>query len=54
MAEATLSAQNRIVLPKNVREALDLKPGGGMIVAIRIKRTRKHARSKKIAGRNER
>jgi AbrB family looped-hinge helix DNA binding protein len=53
MAEVTLSAQNRIVLPKDAREALDLKPGDkllfvaradGVIVATKKKCTRKAAR----------
>jgi AbrB family looped-hinge helix DNA binding protein len=54
-AEVTLSAQNRIVLPKDAREALDLKPGDkllfaahddGVIVATKKQRTRKAARSR--------
>ena len=32
MAEVTLSSKNQIVIPREVREALDLKPGDKLIV----------------------
>lgn len=32
MAEATLSSKNQIVIPREAREALDLKPGDKLIV----------------------
>jgi AbrB family looped-hinge helix DNA binding protein len=32
MAEATLSSQNQIVIPREAREALQLKPGDKLIV----------------------
>lgn len=35
MAEVTLSAQNRIVLPREVREALHVKPGDKLMVVVR-------------------
>jgi AbrB family looped-hinge helix DNA binding protein len=37
MAEATLSSKNQIVIPKEVREALRLKPGDKLIMAISSK-----------------
>lgn len=33
MAEATLSSKNQIVIPREAREALDLKPGDKLIVS---------------------
>ena len=35
MAEATLSSKNQIVLPKEAREALKLKPGDKLLVVVR-------------------
>ena len=32
MAEATLSSKNQIVIPREAREALDLRPGDKLIV----------------------
>ena len=34
MAEATLSSKNQIVIPREAREALQLKPGDKLIVRI--------------------
>jgi AbrB family looped-hinge helix DNA binding protein len=34
MAEATLSSKNQIVIPREAREALGLKPGDKLIVNI--------------------
>ena len=34
MAEATLSSKNQIVIPREAREALDLKPGDKLLVTI--------------------
>lgn len=33
MAEATLSSKHQIVIPREAREALDLKPGDKLIVS---------------------
>ena len=33
MAEATLSTKNQIVIPREAREALDLKPGDKLIIS---------------------
>jgi AbrB family looped-hinge helix DNA binding protein len=38
MAEATLSSKNQIVIPREAREALGLKPGDKILVAVRGKR----------------
>jgi AbrB family looped-hinge helix DNA binding protein len=35
MAEATLSSKNQIVIPREAREALDLKPGDKLLVLVR-------------------
>ena len=35
MAEATLSSKNQIVIPREAREALDLKPGDKLLVIVR-------------------
>ena len=35
MAEATLSAKNQIVIPREAREALGLKPGDKVLVVVR-------------------
>jgi AbrB family looped-hinge helix DNA binding protein len=35
MAEATLSAKNQIVIPREAREALRLKPGDKVMVVVR-------------------
>jgi AbrB family looped-hinge helix DNA binding protein len=35
MAEATLSAKNQIVIPREAREALGLKPGDKIMVVVR-------------------
>ncbi|HUA15700.1 MAG TPA: AbrB/MazE/SpoVT family DNA-binding domain-containing protein [Verrucomicrobiae bacterium] len=35
MAEATLSSKNQIVIPREAREALDLKPGDKLLVVVR-------------------
>jgi AbrB family looped-hinge helix DNA binding protein len=37
MAEATLSSKNQIVIPKEAREALKVKPGDKLIIAISSK-----------------
>ena len=34
MAEATLSSKNQIVIPREAREALDLKPGDKLLVTV--------------------
>ncbi|MGC2446619.1 MAG: AbrB/MazE/SpoVT family DNA-binding domain-containing protein [Candidatus Sulfotelmatobacter sp.] len=34
MAEATLSSKNQIVIPREAREALDLKPGDKLLVSV--------------------
>lgn len=34
MAEATLSSKNQIVIPREAREALQLKPGDKLLVAV--------------------
>ena len=34
MAEATLSSKNQIVIPREAREALQLKPGDKLLVSI--------------------
>jgi AbrB family looped-hinge helix DNA binding protein len=38
MAEATLSAKNQIVIPREARAALRLKPGDKLLVVVRGKR----------------
>lgn len=35
MAEATLSSKNQIVIPREARKALDLKPGDKLLVIVR-------------------
>jgi len=35
MAEAKLSAKNQIVIPREAREALQLKPGDKLLVVVR-------------------
>lgn len=35
MAEATLSSKNQIVIPREVREALNLKPGDKLVIVLR-------------------
>ena len=35
MTEATLSAKNQIVIPREAREALGLKPGDKILVLVR-------------------
>lgn len=35
MAEATLSAKNQIVIPREAREALGAKPGDKLMVVVR-------------------
>lgn len=35
MAEATLSSKNQIVIPREAREALKLKPGDKLLVLVR-------------------
>ncbi|HXA51714.1 MAG TPA: AbrB/MazE/SpoVT family DNA-binding domain-containing protein [Candidatus Acidoferrum sp.] len=35
MAEATLSTKNQIVIPREAREALQLKPGDKLAVVVR-------------------
>lgn len=35
MAEATLSSKNQIVIPREAREALQLKPGDKLLVIVR-------------------
>ncbi|MGB7847825.1 MAG: AbrB/MazE/SpoVT family DNA-binding domain-containing protein [Candidatus Acidiferrum sp.] len=35
MAEATLSSKNQIVIPRDVRRALGLKPGDKLLVVLR-------------------
>ena len=35
MSEATLSSKNQIVVPKEAREALGLKPGSKLMVVLR-------------------
>lgn len=37
-AEATLSTKNQIVIPREAREALGLKPGDKVLVVVRGKR----------------
>lgn len=38
MSEVTLSSKNQIVIPKEAREALDLKPGDKILVQVRAGR----------------
>jgi AbrB family looped-hinge helix DNA binding protein len=38
MSEATLSAKNQIVIPREAREALQLKPGDKLVVVVRGER----------------
>ena len=38
MAEATLSAKNQIVIPREAREALQVKPGDKLLVVVRGER----------------
>jgi AbrB family looped-hinge helix DNA binding protein len=38
MAEATLSAKNQIVIPREAREALQVKPGDKLVVVVRGER----------------
>lgn len=35
MAEATLSSKNQIVIPREAREALGLKPGDKLLLVVR-------------------
>ena len=35
MTEATLSAKNQIVIPREAREALQVKPGDKLVVVVR-------------------
>ncbi len=35
MAEATISSKNQIVIPREAREALDLKPGDKLLLVVR-------------------
>jgi len=35
MAEATLSTKNQIVIPREAREALQVKPGDKLVVVVR-------------------
>jgi AbrB family looped-hinge helix DNA binding protein len=35
MAEATLSAKNQIVVPREARQALQVKPGDKLVVVVR-------------------
>jgi AbrB family looped-hinge helix DNA binding protein len=35
MIEATLSAKNQIVIPREAREALQVKPGDKLVVVVR-------------------
>jgi len=35
MTEATLSSKNQIVIPREAREALDLKPGDKLLIVVR-------------------
>jgi AbrB family looped-hinge helix DNA binding protein len=35
MAEATLSTKNQIVIPREAREALGVKPGDKLVVVVR-------------------
>ena len=37
MAEATLSRKNQIVIPREAREALQMKPGDKLLVVVRGK-----------------
>ncbi len=38
MAEATLSSKNQIVIPREAREALGLKPGDRLLVVVQDNR----------------
>lgn len=38
MAQATVSSKNQIVIPREAREALDLKAGDKVLVVVRGKR----------------
>ena len=38
MTEATLSAKNQIVIPREAREALGVKPGDKLLVVVRGER----------------
>jgi len=35
MSEVTLSSKNQIVIPREAREALDLKPGDKILIQVR-------------------
>jgi len=35
MAEATVSSKNQIVIPREARQALDIKPGDKVLVVVR-------------------
>jgi AbrB family looped-hinge helix DNA binding protein len=35
MAEATLSSKNQIVVPREAREALDVRPGDKLLIVVR-------------------
>jgi AbrB family looped-hinge helix DNA binding protein len=56
MAEVTLSAQNRIVLPKEACEALDLKPGDKLLFVAHADRmiivTKKRTRERGAVSRS--
>ena len=42
MAEATLSSKNQIVIPREAREALQLKPGDKLIVTAHYDNSKKN------------
>lgn len=57
MAEVTISARNQIVVPREAREALNLKPGDKLLVVVHdnrmlvLEKPRLHAEALKGLGR---
>jgi len=50
MTEATLSAKNQIVIPREAREALKLKPGAKLLVVVRGEKVLVLEKPKSYAG----
>lgn len=50
MPEAKLSTKNQIVIPREAREALQLKPGDKLLVTVRGKRVIVLQRPRSFAG----
>jgi AbrB family looped-hinge helix DNA binding protein len=49
MPEATLSSKNQIVVPKEAREALGLKPGSKILITIKGNSVYLHRKPKNFA-----